>query len=347
MRDNEKFRTPSETAVVVRTNIKRHHLKHVCHIHSNGALMRLNCHIQLLNVLVVPFLVFFCANMLRLFSSRTIPFITTRLATPSISLHQRAYAAIMTSHFTNEQLNIKNLFDVSKLKCVVTGGGTGIGLMCTQALVANGATVYITGRREEKLDNVVSKYSGPGKIIAISADITKKDECLRLAQEVGEKEPNGIHLLVNNAGIARDDNTKLSSNPPESWEDADALSKHMLQSDPQAWAETFETNVTSQFFVAAAFTPLLAKANNNAYEPFKGIKYTSSIIYISSISGLMKGSSSAQFAYANSKAAVKQQVFHVGTHLQGTGIRVNQIAPGVFPSESKHTPLQIMRLLIT
>lgn len=41
-----------------------------------------------------------------------------------------------------------------------------------------------------------------------------------------------------------------------------------------------------------------------------------------------------QFAYANSKAALKQQSFHLGQHLKGTGIRVNQIAPGVFPSES-------------
>jgi len=42
----------------------------------------------------------------------------------------------------------------------------GIGLMITQALVANGAKTYITSRRQEALDNVVSKYSsGPGKII--------------------------------------------------------------------------------------------------------------------------------------------------------------------------------------
>lgn len=202
----------------------------------------------------------------------------------------------MTSHFSNEQLKASNLFDVSKLKCVVTGGGTGIGLMCTQALVANGATVYITGRRKEALDTVVKNYStGPGKIIAVPADITSKDECLRLAKEVGQQEQNGIHLLVNNAGIARDDNTKLSNNEPDSWEDADALSKHMLESDPAAWEETFRTNIIAQFFVAAAFTPLLAKANKSGYEPFKGIKYTSSIVNISSISGLMKGSSSGEF----------------------------------------------------
>lgn len=203
----------------------------------------------------------------------------------------------MTSHFSNEDLHISKLFDVSKLKCVVTGGGTGIGLMCTQALAANGGTVYITGRRKEALDNVVSKYStGPGKIVAIPGDISKKDECIRLAKEIGEKEPNGIHLLVNNAGIARDQNTKLSENPPDDWEDADSLSKHMLQSDPDQWANTFETNVTSQFFMAAALVPSLAKVNKSGYEPYPGIKYTSSIVNISSISGLMKGSSSGKEA---------------------------------------------------
>lgn len=201
-----------------------------------------------------------------------------------------------TSHFTNDQLKISSLFNVSQLKCVVTGGGTGIGLMCTQALAANGATVYITGRRKEVLDKAASEYSGPGKIVAIEADVSKKEECLRLAKEIGDKESNGIHLLVNNAGIARDDDTKLSNNEPSDWEDAEALQKHMLDSDPAQWSNTFDTNVIAPFFVAAAFVPLLAKANKAGYEPFKGLKYTSSIVNISSISGLMKGSSSGELS---------------------------------------------------
>lgn len=67
----------------------------------------------------------------------------------------------------NHDLKINKLFDVSGYTAVVTGGGSGIGLMMTQALQSNGATVYITGRREEALNKVVEKYStGPGKIIA-------------------------------------------------------------------------------------------------------------------------------------------------------------------------------------
>lgn len=68
---------------------------------------------------------------------------------------------------SNDSLKLPKLFDVSHITAVVTGGGSGIGLMITQALVANGAKVYITGRREEALETVVEKYNtGPGKIVA-------------------------------------------------------------------------------------------------------------------------------------------------------------------------------------
>jgi NADPH:quinone reductase-like Zn-dependent oxidoreductase len=68
---------------------------------------------------------------------------------------------------SNEDLKACKLFDVSHITAVVTGGGTGIGLMITQALVSNGAKVYITGRREDALENVVKQYNtGPGKIVA-------------------------------------------------------------------------------------------------------------------------------------------------------------------------------------
>jgi NADP-dependent 3-hydroxy acid dehydrogenase YdfG len=48
-----------------------------------------------------------------------------------------------------------NLTDVSGLVAVVTGGGTGLGLTIARTLEANGAKVFITGRRQEKLDEAV------------------------------------------------------------------------------------------------------------------------------------------------------------------------------------------------
>lgn len=66
----------------------------------------------------------------------------------------------------NEDTRASKLFDCSNVTAVVTGGGSGIGLMITQALITNGAKVYITGRREEALQTVVDKYNtGPGHII--------------------------------------------------------------------------------------------------------------------------------------------------------------------------------------
>lgn len=109
----------------------------------------------------------------------------------------------------NEQLKGSKLFDVSHVTALVTGGGTGIGLMITQALVANGAKVYITSRRDEVLNKTEELYNtGPGKIIPLVADVSQKEDILRLYDEISNKEPKGIQLLVNNAGIARDDATK-------------------------------------------------------------------------------------------------------------------------------------------
>ena len=50
-------------------------------------------------------------------------------------------------------LSITDLFSVEGLVAVITGGGTGIGLMIAKALEHNGAIIYILGRREEVLKN--------------------------------------------------------------------------------------------------------------------------------------------------------------------------------------------------
>jgi NAD(P)-dependent dehydrogenase (short-subunit alcohol dehydrogenase family) len=149
----------------------------------------------------------------------------------------------------------------------------------------------------------------------------------RLYDEMCQKEPKGIQLLVNNAGIARDDNTKFSSNGQPDMEDPQAISDHFLKSQPEQWADTMKTNVGSIYWMSMTFLPLLAKGGSVTPG------YSSQVINVSSISGYMKGSSSGQFAYASSKAAATHLGRMLATTFMGTKVRVNTIAPGVFPSE--------------
>ncbi|GIZ39255.1 hypothetical protein CKM354_000264500 [Cercospora kikuchii] len=229
----------------------------------------------------------------------------------------------------NQDLKASGLFDVSHVTALVTGGATGIGLMITQALVSNGAKVYIISRREEVLDQAINTYStGPGSLHKLVGDVSTKDGALQLAQEIEQKEPNGIQLLVNNAGIARD-STKFSANEdgPPDMSSAEAISKYFLRSEEQEWADTFRTNVMGQYFMSMAFLSLLEKGGKQTPG------YSSSVVNVSSISGAMKGSSMGQFAYASSKAAFTHMSRMLATTFKDVKVRVNVIAPGVFPSE--------------
>lgn len=135
------------------------------------------------------------------------------MSTCKLCRHPRRLASsysYVLAKATNDQFKVNDLFDVSHVTAVVTGGGTGIGLMIAQALVSNGAKVYITGRRAEVLESTVKQYNtGPGSLHALPGDVSEKQDVIRLAKEIEQKEPNGIQLLVNNAGVARDDNTKF------------------------------------------------------------------------------------------------------------------------------------------
>ena len=108
---------------------------------------------------------------------------------------------------------------------------------------------------------------------------------------------------------------------------AEAISKHFLKSEDQQWLDTYQTNVSAQFFMSMAFLPLLAKGRGSVPG------YSSSVVNISSISGAMKGSSGGQFAYATSKAASTHLSRMLATAFAQTAVRVNTVCPGVFPSE--------------
>jgi len=222
-----------------------------------------------------------------------------------------------------EQLTSKSLFSCEGLVAVVTGGGTGIGLIIAKTLAANGAKVYITGRREEKLDVAAKEHgeSTAGAILPLPGDVTSKDSIQKLVDTLKEKEGH-INILVNNAGIAgpKHDTHEDKANPEH-------VSKCLWEDQKfEEWGELFATNVSALYFTSVAFLPLLQAGTKKE----KG--YSSCILNISSISGLTKFSQN-HIAYNSSKAAAVHLTRLMATEFAATKVRVNTIAPGKFPAE--------------
>ncbi|KAK3695731.1 hypothetical protein B0T22DRAFT_368188 [Podospora appendiculata] len=230
----------------------------------------------------------------------------------------------MAQQVSTGELRADRLFSVHGWVCLVTGGGTGIGLMCAQALAANGARVYITGRRKEVLDSTAATHSpkdGPGQIIAIGpCDVTSKQDLDALYTTLASKEKY-LNLLICNAGIAGPKAAPSAS-------DATELRAQLWDNDsPSAWASVFDTNVSAVYFTTVKFLPLLQAATRSPHPHMAG-----SVIVISSMSGIMRGAQ-GHFAYNAAKGATVHLAKLMSTEFAKASIRVNSIAPGYFPSE--------------
>ncbi|KAH7913964.1 NAD(P)-binding protein [Hygrophoropsis aurantiaca] len=174
----------------------------------------------------------------------------------------------MANEATHSSIDPANLFTVEDQVAVVTGGGTGIGLMIATTLEGNGATVYIVGRRLDVLEKAALENNRYGKIIPLQGDITSRESLLSMVETV--KARHGyIDLLVNNAGIARNllpprlpsplDEYESSSNSPPSIK---AFQNVLWDTgSPGGFAETFETNTTAIYYTTVAFLELLHHGN--------------------------------------------------------------------------------------
>merc|ERR1712187_1020223 len=178
----------------------------------------------------------------------------------------------------NQRFQLENVFNVKGRVALVTGGGSGIGLMATQALAVNGAKVYITGRTGEKLDRVVELYGKniPGQIVPLTSDVTSKDSITQLLKEIESKE-KALHILINNAGI--------SSSPGNTdAEDPKQLQQELFQdsiSTFDEWESVYRTNVTQAFFTTAPSCLCCRRAPTLT---MAGLAPS----YITSISGIVK-----------------------------------------------------------
>ncbi|VWX61095.1 Rhamnolipids biosynthesis 3-oxoacyl-(acyl-carrier-protein) reductase [Sphingorhabdus sp. 109] len=199
-------------------------------------------------------------------------------------------------------MSMKSLFDVQGKVAVVTGGSSGIGAMMARGLIENGARVYITARKEERLMAMAAELSEMGECIAIRADLSKVEGIAALVAAIGEREEK-IDILINNAGA--------------NWSAS-------IEDFPESgWDKVMDINIKSIFFATQKFLPLL-KASGSADEPAR-------VVNIASINGI-RNSGMPTYAYTASKSGVIKLTEHLATDLAQYNINVNAIAPGLFPS---------------
>ncbi|KAI0158095.1 short-chain dehydrogenase [Xylariaceae sp. FL1272] len=229
-------------------------------------------------------------------------------------------------------IDANSIFRVDGMVAVITGGGTGIGLYMARALALNGAKkVYILGRRLEVLEEAAKEYQS---LVPLKCDVASKDD-LQQAVDFIEKDAGHVNLLVANSGIVgKSPNIDPQASLPE-------LRKRLFaDSTMESMDEPFRVNVTSAFFTMTAFLELLDAGNKKALEggfgrpTQQGIdvpSIQSQVIFTASISGFSRHWVSSP-AYCASKAAILQLAKFSSSQLARFGIRVNALAPGVYPS---------------
>jgi len=222
------------------------------------------------------------------------------------------------------------MHDLSGRVALVTGGGTGIGLMSAQGLAACGAKVYITGRRLDLLEKVSAAWDKQigGEILPLQMDVTDKESILKVKAYIEEKEGK-LHVLVNNAGQLGPTSPFLNDKEAPENKTAESLGTALFNCQSfESWSSHFSVNLASIFFVTTAFLGLLAKGS----EDIPG--YWSSVINITSISGIIKLAQN-HFCYNSVKAAASHltQLLSTEIGLKNIPVRVNAIAPGAYESE--------------
>ncbi len=143
----------------------------------------------------------------------------------------------------NQRLAVTELFNVTDWVVVVTGGGTGIGLMIAQGFANNGARVYIVGRRLEVLEDAVKTWGhslvhAKGKIIPIQGDVSEKEGIQKVVEAVKCSEDH-VDVLVNNAGINATDSSQVEKGDDSAQGLYDELWKQM----EEEWMQIYKTNV--------------------------------------------------------------------------------------------------------
>ena len=183
---------------------------------------------------------------------------------------------------------------------LVTGGSRGIGRAIVKAFAAEGARVAFVYRgNQEAADSLVREVGqSGGTALGLQADVADPDAAQRCVERI-EKEWGRFDVLVNNAGIIRDD--------------------LFVRMEPEAWRSVLETNLggTYNFCRAVAYTLMKQRRGR--------------IINISSVAA--EHANPGQANYAASKGAVNALTRALAVELASRGVTVNAIAPGFIETD--------------
>ncbi len=198
------------------------------------------------------------------------------------------------------------LFDLSGRVAVLVGGTTGLGREIALGFAAGGADVVVSSRRQPQVDAVAAEIEALGRrTLRMTSDVLRRASIQRLHDAVIEKFGK-VDILVNAAGVTK----KMAT----------------LDFDEADWSKIVETNLTGTMRACQIFGRTMAKA---------GYGRIINIVSLTVFRGFYRVA-----PFAASKSAVASLTKTLAVELAQSGVNVNAIAPGVFPSE-KTKPLVI------